>query len=293
MRYASRALQFENLCFASQDLRVGCAATERIVCCDVPTAREPYAPLFTVCKPNARIDVNEASARGCRVPEHLNAPVVAWRRPCTLYRNYFMPARQAFPGAFPLGWDVVLARTMTPSQQQVEERKSSRPAGRTKGTPEISVVLVSDGCWQTMERSLTRVAPRCRKMFAEVIAISSGDEMAPAGLQAAHPEVRFCSAPVGSTESQLRSIAMLEATGDIVALRRAADCLDALWLDAHFRIATGLDPHVFDATYDGADEMADDDALGVELPTGAARRVAAPARHQLDPSAASSASSAA
>ena len=144
-----------------------------------------------------------------------------------------------------------------------------------------------------MDCSLTRVAPRCRKMLAEVIAISAGDDGVPSSLQLSHPEVRFCSAPSGSTELQVRSIAMMEATGDIVALRRASECRDVLWLDAHFRIATGLDPQIFDATYNGDDDVADDDGLGVELPPGAARRVAAPARHTLDSTAASSASSAA
>jgi hypothetical protein len=92
-------------------------------------------------------------------------------------------------------------------------------------------------------------------MQAEVIAIRSGEESVPVALQIANPEVRFCFAPLGTSESQLRTIAMLEASGDIVALRRAADVRDALWLDAHFRAATGTEPGEFDeferVVYDG------------------------------------------
>lgn len=183
---------------------------------------------------------------------------------------------------------------MPASLQVVDERKTSRPQARNRSRPDVSVVLVSDGCWETTESSLDRVAARCRRMLAEVIVIRSGDDSIPVGLQTAHPEVRFCSAPIGSSETQLRSIAMLEASGDIVALRRVADCRDAFWLDAHFRAATGLDPEQFDAAeraaYDGlADTLVDSDGLSVELTQTAARR----ARHSVDTSPAGSASSAA
>jgi hypothetical protein len=119
---------------------------------------------------------------------------------------------------------------MTASLHAAEERKSYRVAARSKGRPAVSVVLVSDGSWLAMEQSLACVATHCRRMMAEVIAIGGGDEAAPAALQLAYPEVRFCTAPAGTSESQLRTIAMLEASGDIVALRRSADVSDALWL---------------------------------------------------------------
>ena len=83
-------------------------------------------------------------------------------------------------------------------------------------------------------------------MLAEVIVVHTGDENVPAALQRAHPEVRFCFAPEGTSEAQLRSIAILEASGDIVALRRTADVRDAMWLDAHYVAATGLQPDNFD-----------------------------------------------
>ncbi|MGH7712769.1 MAG: hypothetical protein ACREOG_15875, partial [Gemmatimonadaceae bacterium] len=136
---------------------------------------------------------------------------------------------------------------MSATLQPADERKINRAFGRAKGRPHISVILLSDGSWQTMERSLARVAPRCRFMHAEVIAIGSGDDPVPVTIQSAHPEVRFCSAPTGTTEAQLRTIAMLEASGDIVALRRSAEVGDARWLDAHFRVATGSEPGDFDA----------------------------------------------
>lgn len=184
---------------------------------------------------------------------------------------------------------------MPASPQTADERKLSRSASRSKGRPEVSVVLVADGCWETTEGSLSHVAARCRRMLAEVIVIQSGDDAVPARLLNAHPEVRFCAAPAGCSETQLRSIAMLEASGDIVALRRAADCGDAFWLDAHFRLATGADPEHFDAfersAYDGVidQDLADEDLSSVEL-TQTARRTA---RHSVETSPASSASSAA
>ena len=185
---------------------------------------------------------------------------------------------------------------MSEPLQVADERKTSRVFGRATWRPEVSVVLVSDGCWQTMERSLDRVATRCRRMLAEVIAIRSGDDAVPVTLQAAHPEVRFCSAPVGSSEAQLRSIAMLEACGDIVALRRAADVGDAKWLDAHFRAATGLEPEHLDdveIAYDGLADHGLADEFSVESSSGPARRPHAAVRHSIETSPASSASSAA
>ncbi len=188
---------------------------------------------------------------------------------------------------------------MSPALQVADERKASRSAGRTKIRPNVSVVLVSDGCWESVETSLARVAPRCRFMHAEVIAIRCGDEAVPMSLQAAHPEVRFCCAPVGTTEAQLRTVAMLEASGDIVALRRAAEVTDALWLDAHFRAATGTEPSDFDAgeraVYDGGAAPVVDDELSADLVTTPASSWLANAatRHVIETSPASGASSAA
>jgi hypothetical protein len=131
-------------------------------------------------------------------------------------------------------------------------------------------------------------------MHAEVITIRCGDEPVPTSLQAAHPEVRFCSAPVGTTEAQLRTVAMLEASGDIVALRRADEVADALWLDAHFRAATGTEPSDFDAAvYDEVLAPAVNSDLPADLmaPPSTSRRANLP--HVVETSSASSASSAA
>jgi hypothetical protein len=185
---------------------------------------------------------------------------------------------------------------MSASLHVADERKVNRVSGRPKGRPEVSVVLLSDGCWVTMERSLDRVATRCRRMLAEVIAVRSGDDEVPLSLQSNHPEVRFCCAPVGSSEAQLRSLAMLEASGDIVALRRAADVSDALWLDAHFRVATGMEPDLFDEANWAAHEALSDHAIGSDadvLVDVAVQSSARRAHYSVDTSQASSASSAA
>lgn len=188
---------------------------------------------------------------------------------------------------------------MSPALQVADERKTNRNAGRTRVRPNVSVVLVSDGCWETVEMSLARVAPRCRFMHAEVIAMSCGDEAVPMSLQAAHPEVRFCCAPVGTSEAQLRTVAMLEASGDIVALRRAAEVTDALWLDAHFRAATGTEPSEFDAgeraVYDGVATPIVDGELSADLVTtpSSSWRDNAATRRVVETSPASGASSAA
>jgi len=137
-------------------------------------------------------------------------------------------------------------------------------------------------------------------MHAEVITIRCGDEPVPTSLQAAHPEVRFCSAPVGTTEAQLRTVAMLEASGDIVALRRAAEVTDARWLDAHFRAATGTEPGDFDSSqlgvYDGlvAPVVSDEFPADLGPATATSRRGSAGILpHVVETSTASGASSAA
>ncbi|MGQ0539519.1 MAG: hypothetical protein ACT4R6_11260 [Gemmatimonadaceae bacterium] len=99
-------------------------------------------------------------------------------------------------------------------------------------------------------------------MLAEVITISAGGDEVPGALSQAHPEVRFCFAPQGASEGQLRSLGMREATGDIVALRRVGEVDDLKWLDVHFLAATGIDPATFDAAeraaYDGRLDGVDD-----------------------------------
>ena len=131
-------------------------------------------------------------------------------------------------------------------------------------------------------------------MHAEVITIRCGDEPVPSSLQTAHPEVRFCSAPVGTTEAQLRTVAMLEASGDIVALRRAAEVTDALWLDAHFRAATGSEPSDFDAAvYDGVLAPAVNGDLPADLPNAPVTSWRGNLPHVVETSSASGASSAA
>lgn len=183
---------------------------------------------------------------------------------------------------------------MSAAPQIADETRAARLSGRAKGRPGISVVLVSDGCWQTMERSLDRVASQCHRMLAEVLVMHSGDDAVPPALQRAHPEVRFCWAPRGTSEAQLRSIAILEAAGDIVALRRTADVRDARWLDAHFRAATGLQPDQLDEAEVG---LADDRLVAAEINVDGAptseRRAHGVSRHSIETSPASSASSAA
>ncbi len=131
-------------------------------------------------------------------------------------------------------------------------------------------------------------------MLAEVIVVHSGDEIVPSALQRAHPAVRFCSAPQGTSEAQLRSIAILEASGDIVALRRTADVRDAMWLDAHYRVATGMQPDYFDEPDLALNE---DSIVAAEINVDGApvseRRAHNGSRHSIETSPASSASSAA
>lgn len=183
---------------------------------------------------------------------------------------------------------------MSAVQLIAEETRTTRVSGRAKGRPEVSVVLVSDDCWQTTQRSLDRVASRCHRMLAEVIVVHTGDENVPAALQRAHPEVRFCFAPEGTSEAQLRSIAILEASGDIVALRRTADVRDAVWLDAHYVAATGLQPDNFDeADLDLTEERIVAAEINVDGAPTSERRAHTGTRHSIETSPASSASSAA
>lgn len=155
-------------------------------------------------------------------------------------------------------------------------------------------MLVSDDCWQTTQHSLDRIASRCHRMLAEVIVIRTGEENVPPALQRAHPEVRFCNAPQGTSEAQLRSIAILEASGDIVALRRTADVRDAMWLDAHYVAATGMRPDNFDeADLDLTEESIVAAEITVDGATTSERRAHSGSRHSIETSPASSASSAA
>lgn len=118
---------------------------------------------------------------------------------------------------------------------EMVERTSSREfrvSLRAPHLPSLSLVLLSHGDRSELERALTAVAGRCRRMEAEIIVVRESSADDGATLAAAYPSVTFLEVPTGTASGSMRELGMNRATGDIVALRADGAVGDGLWLEA-------------------------------------------------------------
>ena len=107
--------------------------------------------------------------------------------------------------------------------------------------PSLSVVLLSEGTPEELERALASIGERCRSLSAEVIVVRRAMGEGVAELSAAHPGVVFLEAPVGSSSAEMREIGVHCASGDILAMRTDGAVGDGCWLQA-FESTVGVTP---------------------------------------------------
>lgn len=89
------------------------------------------------------------------------------------------------------------------------------------GTPSLSIVLLSTGTEDALEKALLAISDAAFEMSAEVLVIR--DEAAPAAdrvrRMAAQHRVELLFAPAQSDRAVMSDLAMVRARGDIVAIR--------------------------------------------------------------------------
>ena len=88
--------------------------------------------------------------------------------------------------------------------------------GPVRQHPTVSVVIVASPERETLDRCLARLLPQCEGRVAEILVVGAR-EMEPREPIVNSPSIRFVESPTGKSVRQLRTLAMAEATGDIIA----------------------------------------------------------------------------
>lgn len=103
---------------------------------------------------------------------------------------------------------------------------------RHSPSPSLSVILLSEGSRDDLDRALASIEPRCAMLGAEVIVVRQqiADDMIE--LNSTHPGVIFLDAPKGTTSAVMRETGIDRASGDILALRMDGAVGDGRWLQA-------------------------------------------------------------
>jgi hypothetical protein len=126
--------------------------------------------------------------------------------------------------------------TNGPMEKGMEQRKLETsgsyeaPSRRAAHCASLSVILLSVGDRAKLERALSTIAGRCRRLEAEIIVVRKGSADDLHVLSATYPRVIFLDAPDSSTTVGMRELGMEYAVGDIIALRNDDAVGDGGWL---------------------------------------------------------------
>jgi GT2 family glycosyltransferase len=90
---------------------------------------------------------------------------------------------------------------------------------------------------------LAQLVPQCARARADLIVARPSEPGEIEALDRLYPEVLFVRAPVGATDAQLRGLAIVQATGDIVLFADDRRSMPRGWLDAvRRRVAHDAEP---------------------------------------------------
>jgi hypothetical protein len=146
-----------------------------------------------------------------------------------------------------------------------EEDASPLPAReerRLRDRATLSVVLLSSGSANELERAINVLMPTVRRFGAEVV-VARACATASTTLLHEHPEVRLVHLPLGSTRTELCDAAMTLVRGDIVALREDVAVRDDAWLHS-FRASLRVPMPTAEVVDDWTSVFADD-ANGTDI----------------------------
>lgn len=108
-----------------------------------------------------------------------------------------------------------------------------RPAAqRGRIAPALSVIVTSRRDRATLQSLVSQLAPQCARTGATLVVARQGSAGEVAALGKLMPEAHFVPAPPGSSEAQMRSLAMVQASGDVLLFTDDQRGLPRHWLDA-------------------------------------------------------------
>lgn len=121
---------------------------------------------------------------------------------------------------------------MTDVIVSAEGKRGTRGAG-AGSKPSLSIVVLSTGSESDLERAMAYVSGVTRRLDAELIVVRGEEdrrarERLSVVAESRQFHVRF--AEPGASRASLADAGMKAATGDIVAVREDAHCLDGDWL---------------------------------------------------------------
>lgn len=97
--------------------------------------------------------------------------------------------------------------------------------------PDLTVVVTgSDG--SDLENLIATLSPRCRRLGAELLVVSSVASSLIGNLARRHQHARFISASANATTAQLRAIGAREAAGDVIVFADERDANFDSWIDS-------------------------------------------------------------
>jgi hypothetical protein len=126
-------------------------------------------------------------------------------------------------------------------------QRHSLGASRIGGTPEVAVVLASTRSRAQLDACLASLIPQCRTAGVSLVVVRADTQDAVERLRSDAPGVRIVAAPPSATARELRTLGMLEAAGDIVALTDDSSVRDAAWVDPLRRARRILGPESLSA----------------------------------------------
>jgi GT2 family glycosyltransferase len=120
----------------------------------------------------------------------------------------------------------------TPSSLELEVPVPRPAAHREKLSPVLSVIVTSRRERSALQALVSQLAPQCARAGATLVVARSGTPGEVAGLAKLMPEAHFVPVPPGASDAQMRALAMVQASGDVVLFTDEQRGVPRYWLDA-------------------------------------------------------------
>lgn len=109
---------------------------------------------------------------------------------------------------------------------------SSSPTGSRPATmaPRVSVVLVADTSVEAFLADLLVLAPACRNISVELVAVAALGRKELVHLESAWPSVIFSEMPASASVVEMREAGLAGASGDVVLIKQVSAGRDDRWM---------------------------------------------------------------
>jgi hypothetical protein len=118
-----------------------------------------------------------------------------------------------------------------------EHRGARSRSARHGSRPTLTVVLLSSGDTGALGAAVAALQRQCTATACELVIARTATPGEAAALTRAYPFARIVAAPPGSSDEDLRVLAMSEAGGDIIAFTSDRVVVPERWIEA-LRVAS-------------------------------------------------------